>query len=530
MKLKDFGKLNLGSNDAKMFGRRGKKEFFNQIFVKRNYLDRIIDPDKHFLIGEKGTGKTAFAVYLTNNTHANTSSILTFISETDYRQFVALKEQKHLDLSDYMRIWKVIIYLLFAEKLSQDEKEKSIFQYPKFINLKNAIDEYYAKAFAPEIIHALQFVDKANIAAKLLSKHSNIGAEIGFEDTVTESKFQTNLLYIQKKFEEALSSIKLNNDHIVFVDGIDIRPDLIDYETYLTCIKGLANAVWAINNDFFANIKGSKGQMKVMLLVRPDIFHTLGLQNQNAKLRDNSVFLDWRVVYDEYRASFLFEMTDKLLGAQQDYALELGQAWDYYFPYKRISTVRHRDFDPSFLTILRFSFYRPRDIITMLQELQTNYTEQGLKEYLFKESDFLKPKFRNNYSAYLLGEIRDHLRFYFSEKDFEYFIKFFQYLQGKVRFDYKEFVSAYDQIQQYLSKNKVDLPLFLVTSDVFLQFLYEMNVISFVEDSRDSSESFISWCFKERTISNIAPKVRTGVRYEIHYGLANALRMGRPVG
>lgn len=529
MKFKDYGELNLGSNDAKMFGSRRKKEFFNQIFVKRDYLNKIIDFDKHFLIGEKGTGKTAFAVYLSNNTHANTSSILTFISETDYRHFVALKEQRTLDLSDYVRIWKVIIYLLFAEKLSQDEKEKSIFQYPKFLALRNAIDEYYAKAFAPEIIHAMQFIDKANVAAKLLSKYSDIGTEVSFEDTITESKYQTNLLYIQKKFEEALSSIKLNYDHIVFIDGIDIRPDLIDYDTYLTCIKGLANAVWSLNNDFFGNIKGSKGQMKVMLLIRPDIFHTLNLQNQNAKLRDNSVFLDWRVVYDEYRSSFLFEMADKLLGAQQDLVLALGEAWDHYFPYKRMSTVRHRDFDPSFLTILRFSFYRPRDIVTLLQELQINYNEQGLQNYVFAETDFLRPKLRNNYSAYLLGEIRDHLRFYYSEKDFEYFIKFFQYLRGKVRFDYTEYVSAYDQMQQYLSKNNVDIPLFFLSSDLFLQFLYEMNVISYVEDSRESSEIFISWCFRERTVSNIAPKVRTGVRYEIHYGLANALRMGRPV-
>jgi cold shock CspA family protein len=37
------------------------------------------------------------------------------------------------------------------------------------------------------------------------------------------------------------------------------------------------------------------------------------------------------------------------------------------------------------------------------------------------------------------------------------------------------------------------------------------------------------WCFRERTLSNMAPKVRIGVEYEIFYGLSKALNVGRPI-
>jgi len=60
----------------------------------------------------------------------------------------------------------------------------------------------------------------------------------------------------------------------------------------------------------------------------------------------------------------------------------------------------------------------------------------------------------------------------------------------------------------------------------FLQFLFDLNLISYLE-STEYGDTFIRWCFRERSYSNIAPKIKTHVRYEIHYGLARALNLGR---
>lgn len=61
----------------------------------------------------------------------------------------------------------------------------------------------------------------------------------------------------------------------------------------------------------------------------------------------------------------------------------------------------------------------------------------------------------------------------------------------------------------------------------FLQFLYELNIICYIEDAGD--ERFFRWCFIERTPSNVSPKVKAEMEYEIHYGLANALNTGKPI-
>lgn len=110
-----------------------------------------------------------------NNEYANTSSSVRYIRETEYQKFITLKNEKHLALSDYVAIWKVIIFLLLAEQIYEKEGNTSFFsKFTKFGALYDAIKEYYLHAFSPEIIHALQFVQESKIAAELLSKHAKL--------------------------------------------------------------------------------------------------------------------------------------------------------------------------------------------------------------------------------------------------------------------------------------------------------------------------------------------------------------------
>lgn len=408
LKIQD---LDLGFNDAENYKRSENKNLLNKVFFRTEELEKLCERNTFFLIGEKGTGKTAYAVYLSNNDYKDTLSSLNYIRETEYQKFVQMKNKEHLALSDYVDIWKVIIYLLLSKNIS--ENEPKILFYPKtikFRNINSAIEEYYLKAFSPEIINAIKFVEKSKRAAELMSKYAKASGEESEEIAFSENHFQINLMYIQKKFEQAFSSLKLQKNHLLFIDGIDIRPSGIDYDDYLECVKGLANAVWAINNDVFPRIKDSKGRLKVVLLVRPDIFDSIGLQNRNNKIRDNSVLLNWNTTYKSYATSKLFEMAGKLIGAQQTPQLEYGQAWNYYFPYtiKNKATNNSGENDHSFIGFLRYSLYRPRDIVTMLSILKENFIEQKQEpNRVFSEADFFNAEFVRKYSEYLLGEIKD---------------------------------------------------------------------------------------------------------------------------
>ena len=528
--MKIIKDLDLGFNDAENYRKRENKNLFNQIFVKNYFLDELLNPNRYFLIGEKGTGKTAYSVYLSNNHYRENISDLKYIRETDYQKFVTLKEKQHLELSDYTHIWIVIILLLLAKGINEEELDH--FPFNKVTRLKallRAVDEYYLHAFSPEIISVLNFIENSKLAAELITKYLKLGGEETISTSFTESRFQINLMYIQKQFETALSSIKLKNNHLLFIDGIDIRPGSIPYNEYLECIKGLSNAAWNLNNDFFSKIKDSKGRFRVVLLLRPDIFNSIGLQNLTNKIRDNSVFLDWRTTYPSYRTSHLFELSDKLLRAQQNEQFEEGIVWDHYFPWQSASTSPDREHDPSFIKFLKLSYSRPRDIVTMVQILKEEHSQKK-KGHLstFEESIFKSNDFQNKFSQYLMGGIKDQLAFYYDEDDYNMFLKFFNFLGGADQFDFEGYLLAYNKFIDFVLNNHNDIPKFVESENDFLQFLYDTNIICFIEDYDNAP--FFRWCYRERSPSNISPKVSPNAHYRIHYGLHKALNVGRKLG
>ncbi|MEE1947030.1 hypothetical protein VRU48_18035 [Pedobacter sp. KR3-3] len=524
--MKNYLELNLGFGDAENYKKKENKQLLNKYFIRNDELYAILNPSNYFLVGDKGTGKTAYSLYLSNTEFKNTSSYLNYIRETEYVKFIKLKEEKHLTLTEYTNIWKVLIYLLISQQIQKGEKDTTLFsKLSKFKPLQDAINAFYKSAFSPEIIYALNIIEETKEVAELMNQFFKIAGEEKYTESFTESKFQINLLYIQKRFEESLSSLKLEKNHILFIDGIDIRPRNIGFEDYLECVKGLANAVWTLNNDFFSQIKDSKGRLKVMILVRPDIFSQLGLQNLNNKIRDNGVLLDWKTNYNAYRSSGLFKIADNILNTQQSEFLDLGKSWDYYFPFK--NEIRTGKTDDSFISFLRFSMFRPRDIITMMKILQENIkSEAGRKLPIIDSLDFEASSFRTKYSDYLLGEIKDYLAFYHSDADYEIFLKFFEFLNGRVSFSYDEFMHCYNEFANHIEKNSIDIPVFFESSDKFLQFLFDLNIICYIEDTEES-EPHIHWSFRERTYSNINPKVKEGVRYSIHYGLSKAFNTGK---
>jgi hypothetical protein len=518
--------LELGFADAENYKRRENKDLLNKVFIRDKHLDDLCEPNVSFLIGEKGTGKTAYSIFLTNNNYKDTVSSTRYLRETEYQKFISLKREKHLSLSDFSSIWKVILYLLISKQVLDKEGVVSkLLNYSKFGAINAAIDEYYYSAFSPEIVQALSFVQESKLAAELLSKHANLKGEEREVITFSESRFQINLFYIQKQFEQALSQIRLDQNHILFIDGIDIRPSSIPYEEYLECIKGLANAVWEINNDFFPTIKGGKGRMRAVLLIRPDIFESIGLQNQNTKIRDNSVFLDWRTEYNAHRRSQLFEVVDHMLGSQQEPASKKGDAWDHYFPWNSPNVFEQYASPTSFINFMRWSYYRPRDIVTMLELLKDNSASNPLKEKISLD-DFENQHFQREYSNYLLGEVKDHLSFYYGSDHYEIFLKFFEFLSGKDKFTYEYYIESYTRLKDHIKTITTATPKFMATANDFLQFLFDLNVICYIEITNDH-KPFIHWCFRDRSYANISPKVKTGVEYQIFYGLAKSLNVGK---
>lgn len=221
-------------------------------------------------------------------------------------------------------------------------------------------------------------------------------------------------------------------------------------------------------------------------------------------------------------------MADRLLAYQQDTKYPPGSVWNYYFPYDASNLKARLPSPTSFIQFIRYSLYRPRNILTLLSIQKEIFVESGRNpKDVFKYDDFANASFTGKYSDYILGEVRDHISFYYDSKDYESLLKFFQFLNGQSYFSYEDFIDAFSRYIKFLKKNNFGIPAFCDTPDVLLQFLYDLNILGYIVDTKDKKYPFYSWCNRERSPSNIAPKVRTHVKYEIHYGLMKALDLGK---
>lgn len=509
-------------NDALNYKTKAQKEFFNKVFLRTEELRKCLSPSTYFLMGEKGTGKTAYAVYLENNSVDESRCQVTTMTETQYKRFIALKRQGKLAYSDYANIWRSMLLFLVGRMLVTRSKNFLHKITRKFTKVEAEIEKWSKNALNPEIESAFEAISSETFAASLKPESvGEVGGEIRTQQTEKTPTIRHYLLETENSLKEAISSLTISKNHILFVDGIDYRPEAVSYSEYIECIKGLGEAVWQLNTEFFGSIKDSKGRIKVVLLVRPDVFHALNLYNSNSRLQDNTVFLDWSTTEREYEASSLYEVSGKYFSTQQSTHVTSQEAWDHYYDEARTGGA-------TFKKLLKTTFHKPRDILTFVRLTRSMAikSKQGDAD-VFAHDLRTSPAFTREFSDYLLGEVRNYAAFYMTQEDFGRYIKFFQYLHGRNRFTWVEFQDAYTQFKGWVKGEPIKAIDYLRDPEALLQFFYDVNVIGYSESAATDNEPFFHWSYRERSLNNIAPKVMTTGTLLLNPGIAKALDIGK---
>lgn len=508
-------------NDAVNYKTRQQKEFFGKIFLRTEDLLDCLKPSIYYLIGEKGSGKTAYAAYLENNDVEETRCRLSTMTETQYKRFIALKRKGQLDYSDYANIWRPMLLNMVAQTLVHKSKGFLASVTGKFEAVEVEIEHFNRDSLNPEVEVAFEMINESSDSVAFGSdKYAKIAAKDSAKSTEKTEEIKHHLLEKETRLKQAIGDLRLSKNHVLFLDGIDYRPEDVPYADYLACVKGLGEAVWQLDNDFFGNIRDSKGRIKVVLLVRPDVFNRLNLYNSNSRLRDNSVLLDWSTTEKSLRSSRLYEATGKFFSSQQAFSISSVDAANQY--------LNSEDSDFIFRRLLRSTFQKPRDLLTFIRIARAVCVKRlGRGADTKFESEVVRhPDFTKDYSDYLLGEVRDYSDFYMPQNDFFLYIKFFQYLDGKGEFTFQDFSSAYEKFKNWVAGEKVQATEYLRDPEALLQFFFDVNVIGWRETMGEENEKFTHFSFRERTLTNIAPKVKITALLVINPGVSKALDIG----
>ena len=521
---KTLSELKEPFNDAVNYRTRQEKEFFNQIFLRTVDLADCLKPSVYYLIGEKGSGKTAYASFLENNEIEGQRCKLSTMTESQYKRFIALKRQGKLEYSDYANIWRPMLLNMMAQALVKKSKGVLASITGKFGVLEQEIETFNKDSLNPEVEVAFEMVSELSDSIAL-GNDKFAKLSLGQKSTSTDKveQIKHHLLGKETTLKQAIADLKLTRHHVLFVDGIDYRPEDVPYNDYLACIKGLGEAVWQLNTEFFSNIRDSQGRLKIVLLVRPDVFHSLNLYNSNSRLRDNSILLDWSTTEQAIRESSLYLAMGKYFSAQQSHTSDSQLAADHYFSADQNNTL--------FKRLLRNSFHKPRDFLTFVKIARTvSIKKLGRgKDVKFNPDIVRNPDFTKEYADYLLGEVANYAAFYMTKEDFYKYIKFFQYLDGNSRFTYDNFLHAFNKFKNWIRGESVVATEYLRDPEALLQFFYDVNVIGYSEQVGEDFENFFHFSFRERTLNNVAPKVKISGVLMINPGISKALDIGLKV-
>lgn len=507
-------------NDAVNYRTRPEKEFFNKIFLRTEELKSCLKPAVYFVLGEKGSGKTAYAAYLENNEVEDTRCKLTTMTESQYKRFIALKRDGKLSYSDYANIWRPMLLHMTCQAIVDKSRNFFAKLTGKFSAIQTEIVRFNKNALNPEVEVAFEAINEMALNTTLENKNvGKVSGDFRTKDTDKTSKIKHHLLDTETTLKNALSDLTLGNNHIIFIDGIDYRPESVPYNDYLACIKGLGEAVWQLNNDFFGNIRDSKGRIKIVLLVRPDVFQALNLYNSNSRIQDNSVYLNWFTTEKEYRSSRLFEASGKYFSSQQKIDVSIEEAFDQYFQTNRT--------DQLFKRLLKNSFQKPRDILTFIRISRRLQICRGQGNAICIPTEIGHDAvFTKEYSDYLLGEVRNYSAFYMEQQDFAKYLKFFQFLDGKMEFSFTEFSKAFQLFISWAKGETFFATDYLRDSEALLQFFYDVNLVGYKEQGETVGDRFFHWSFRERSLNNLAPKVKTSGGLIINPGIAKAIDIG----
>jgi hypothetical protein len=186
--------------------------------------------------------------------------------------------------------------------------------------------------------------------------------------------------------------------------------------------------VWTLNHGFFAEEKKIRSKMKIVILCRPDLIYASGMHNAGIKISDNGICMNWVTNNAEARKSPLYAFTNHIFECQQPD--EAGDWIQRYWP--------ECDVDAMFREMLRLTWHRPRDFVMLLRTLRENriqgITAGPVSEFTW--GDMNNPALVRKFSDYMLGEVKDFALFYMTPCEFDVFLRFFQFLNGKSEFDY----------------------------------------------------------------------------------------------
>jgi Cdc6-like AAA superfamily ATPase len=378
-------------------------------------LFQLLNGEKCYVIGRKGTGKTAIAEYILQRySFDHFATKLTF-KNFPFNELYKLADNNFTYPNQYITAWKYIIYSTIARMMARNS------------NIDSDLRNHLVKLYPDDQIDSLPKAITRWTNAKFKISFLGSGAEIGLErkDPENDSSWidKVNIL------ENILYKYLDKSQYFIVFDELD--EDYNSSESnkdYMALLTGLFKAAQDIKSIF-----GYRAfNVLPLIFIRDDIFKQIR-DPDKTKWLDLSLQLTWTVHDLKQMLAF------RLSRARDPFCepLAFNEVWNEVVSAQYIPTSQgNKDV---FAYISEKTFLRPRDYVQYLKccaQVCVNLHRNKIDASIVKKVD-------NDFSNWFRNEMEDEI--YGMLPDVEAIFNMISHIR-KIIFSFQEFSDAYVQL------------------------------------------------------------------------------------
>ena len=458
----------------------------NQYFIDVQYKESLLHGDKFFVIGRKGTGKSALYNWL-YSIQSEEGIIVSNMSFSDFpfERLLSLSDDNFMKPNQYQSIWKHIVLLELAKIIVSDTQSDAADE-----GWRELLDYIKNRGVNLSELHReiTRYIDKYD--SRLGYKESFLG--YGTSKEIENRWGLSNITSLNNRLKEVICDYLKRHQTCQYIIQFDQLDDsytsYVNRDEYLQCIQSLFKTIYQLNQNF----KLQCINVKIIAYLRSDIYTQFNRHDAESSRWDQFVLkLNWAIInkFDWPTCNLL-----KLINARIKYSLpELSTEFSQFsivFDNEEIdlkSPSKQRTEDV-FKYIVHRTFQRPRDLIQFCKKIQN---EVGRTNELNAQTIRSAEK---EFSLWLLSEIENEIAPIIPDTESLYELL---RLMGRYNYTLNRFRSKYTLFQRHFPN---------IDAESMLRLLYNWGVIMNV---RVKTGEWYSVIRNERSVFNRDLNIRT---------------------
>ena len=333
------------------------------LFYVVEEVQKVLDGSKAYVIGRKGTGKTAIAEHLLRSQNFDTFTEKLTFKNFPFNELYALKNDSYNSPNQYITVWKYLIYSCVCKMMVRNESIDP--------RIREQLAKIYVSDPTTSLSRTISRWTSREFGLNILG--SGLTIKLGTQPTKTEIPLSERVEILEDIVLQYVDSSK----YFVIFDELDE-----DYKDILSKARNeeyfhLLTSLFKAAQDVRSTFSTAPRRIYPVIFLRDDIYDFIRDADKN-KWKDFHIALEWNVPKIQDLLAFRIS---RAIAPHQD-ALPFHRAWGLLMAGDGGVNIgnQQRNEMSKFDYIARSTYLRPRDFIRFMQvAAESEIADHGFK-------------------------------------------------------------------------------------------------------------------------------------------------------